>query len=580
MARAGLGAPVVIVLVWGAAVGLGKIRSFDYWWHLRTGEEIAATGHVPRHDPYSYTKPAARWIDMHWLFQVGLHRLHAAGGHEAVRLAKGLAATGLLAAVAALGGVRRREPVAGLVVALVAATGASRFLVRPDLVSFLLLAAVLGLLFRHERRGGWAVLGVVPLQLLWANVHGLFAVGLAVCGMALAAELLRPLLPGGPVRPRHAARLAAVLAFSSLASLANPNGLAGALFPLQQLGMIGGAETRGVLGHAIQELRPSLGLGPAALAPPALLALLAGTGLGLRRRVSAFDVLLLVAFAYLALTARRNLALFAVAVGPVAIRNLGAVWEERMAGRWQAAFGLPLLGAVAAAGAVLAAGTLSHAWRAEGGSHPAITPFQYPEAATAWIAREEPSGPLYHRMADGGYLIAKLYPEYRVMVDGRLEVYGAEAFAELDVLEGGTPEAFQRLDQRYRFGTALLHHSFLPDGRLLAWLAGHPDWRLVQLDEVAAVFVREGPGGELPWPALDTDAEGLFPPLDEGTRPALDLWRRRARIRILASLGRHARALQLAEATLERHRSGDVEALREWLREQLQGRDGGGAARN
>jgi hypothetical protein len=256
---------------------------------------------------------------------------------------------------------------------------------------------------------------------------------------------------------------------------------------------------------------------------------------------------------------------------PLVSRNLGAVFEATLAPARRALVALGLLGALAAGGVAFAARELSWAWRREGASSAALMPFQFPEAAVDWIARERPPPPIYHRMGDGGYLIGRLFPDYRVMVDGRLEVYGAERFARLDVVDAGTPAGFERLDLEYRFGTALLHHALLPDERLLAWLFRQPAWRLVQIDEVAAVFVRvPGGGGSEPrWPALDPAAPDLFGPLDPSARPAIDLWRRRARIRVLAALGRPEAALALADETLARHRSPDVLALRDWLREQM-----------
>ncbi len=45
-------------------------------------------------------------------------------------------------------------------------------------------------------------------------------------------------------------------------------------------------------------------------------------------------------------------------------------------------------------------------------------------------------------MADGGYLIWRLWPDYRVMTDGRLEVFGAEKFV---ALQPSVPERFRAL---------------------------------------------------------------------------------------------------------------------------------------
>ena len=74
------------LLALAATLGLQKIRSNDYWFHLRTGALIAETGAVPHVDPYSYTAAGSPWIDVHWLHQLGLHGLYSLGGHDAVVL--------------------------------------------------------------------------------------------------------------------------------------------------------------------------------------------------------------------------------------------------------------------------------------------------------------------------------------------------------------------------------------------------------------------------------------------------------------------------------------------------------------
>ena len=246
----------------GFCLGLQKIRTFDYWWQLRTGALIVETGEVPKHDVYTYTVPGARYIDIHWLHQLGLHGLHSLGGHDAVVVAKALMVCALIGILAPIGYRRERPWVSALGLGLMLLVAADRFMPRPELPSFLLLAAFLALLDRHERRRDAWVFAIVPLQLIWANVHGLFALGLAVCAIYLAAEVLRPLVaPDQRLDARAAGRLAAVTALGALVCLVNPNGLEGALYPIQQLGMIGPPEDRGVFGSLIAELIPPIGGG-------------------------------------------------------------------------------------------------------------------------------------------------------------------------------------------------------------------------------------------------------------------------------------------------------------------------------
>jgi hypothetical protein len=537
------------------AMGCQKIRDFDYWWHLRSGQLIVETRAIPKVDPYTYTVEGRRWVDIHWLFQLGLHGVYSLSGHVGVGLAKTACVAALVGILATIGWRRERAWLSGLILGLAVAVAADRFTPRPELPSFLLLAALLVLLARFERRPDAWLWAAVPIQLLWVNVHGLFAIGLAVLAIHLGAELVHPLVrPGERLRPERIRWLAAVTLVASLASFANPNGLDGALYPLQQLGMIGPPEERGVFGSIIAELIPPLaeqhGATRPALALFAALATLSFLAMALNwRRTPAADPLLWVAFAWLALGAQRNMALFAVVAAPLCVRNLGSFLDAH-----------PLPARVArGSGALAVAVLLALAVDVARGSffdrlgsfrEPGLGPLEalYPVGAVDWIARERPQGPICHHMADGGYLAWRLYPDYRVMTDGRLEVYGPERFLELQVSD---TERFRALDGEYHFGAVLIHYSLFPAETLLHWLYLNPNWRLVHVDDVAALFVRARPDGSGPT-ALDVDADGLFPPLDDPPG-ARDRVRRLARTNFYMVLRRWERARALWEETLARY---------------------------
>ena len=42
----------------------------DLWWHLRTGQLIVETGHVPHSDPFSFTRAGHAWVSHEWLSEV------------------------------------------------------------------------------------------------------------------------------------------------------------------------------------------------------------------------------------------------------------------------------------------------------------------------------------------------------------------------------------------------------------------------------------------------------------------------------------------------------------------------------
>jgi hypothetical protein len=296
-----------------------------------------------------------------------------------------------------------------------------------------------------------------------------------------------------------------------------------------------------------------------------------------RRNFSPFDVLVWFAFAALANSAVRNVALFAIGAAPIFASHWGR-WLDDTASispARQRAFG-----AAAAAGLALVAGiVVATEWvrgdGPRGSSTPALAAFWFPERSVDWIEEHRPPGPIYHRMGDGGFLIWRLWPDYPVLVDGRLEVYGEELYASIEVEGDAGPETFQRLDELHHFGTAMLHFALFSDSALLSWLAGQPEWRLVQMDEVSAVFVRSRDAEQAGWPTLNIDSPVLFQPLDPGVRHPLDLWRRLARIAILGAYGRIDAARALFEETQGLY---DDPAL-ESLRAQFQALDAAARAR-
>ncbi len=554
----------VSLFAFAAVLGLQKIRCFDYWWHLRSGALIAETGSVPRADPYTFSVEGARWIDVHWLHQLALHGLYSLGGHAAVVIAQAVLVCGLVAVLASIGYRRERPLVSILALALMLAVAADRFMPRPELPTFLCLAGVLALLERHERRPDAALYAIVAIQLVWVNLHGLFALGPAVCAIYAAGELARPLVsPGERLRWAELRRLGAVGALAVLVCLANPNALDGALYPIQQLAMIGPPEERGLFGSLIAELTPALAAREFAPAPFLLwmgLGALSLAAMALNwRRLPAAHPLLWVAFLYLALGAQRNTALFAIVAAPILVHNANVFLDARPApGRLRRAARDPRARAAAAAlvGAALLLLALDVArdrfflrlgiYRSAG-----LAPMDafYPVGAVDWIERERPPGRICHHMADGGYLIWRLYPDYRALVDGRLEVFGEERFSEL-MLAG--PERLRQLDERYGCGSVLVHYSLVVSDELLWWLHLNSNWRLVFVDDTAALFVRaDGAAEGLP-AELDLDDPELFPPFEEP--PGVeDLMRHMGRTNFYAAMRRYSRALALWEETLERY---------------------------
>ena len=94
---------------------------------------------------------------------------------------------------------------------------------------------------------------------------------------------------------------------------------------------------------------------------------------------------------------------------------------------------------------------------------------------------------LYHW---GGYLIWRLYPEQRVFIDGRADVYG-DAFIDEYLQVYQLRENWREPLDRYRVSLAIIDKG----SPLSTVLNESPDWERRYVDEKAAIFVKRAEAG-------------------------------------------------------------------------------------
>jgi Tfp pilus assembly protein PilF len=507
----GAGAALALVLALAALFCLTSLAEVDYHWHLLTGERILREWRVPRVDDLSYTSEGRPWVDSQWLFEVLLAVTRRAGGDPGLDLLKVACVVGafLLAASAA-----RRRATAGVtaILALLAVVASQeRFAARPEIASFLMLAAVLRLLEERRESPGRLVL-LPPLFTLWANLHALYAVGLGALGLAAAGDTMErlgePPDPGGP-RP---GRVWLCLGVSAAATLLSPYGLRGWSLPLRLL--FGRVLSGGVFARTIAEFQPPFGGGGATAAVIAfalLAAVVTGAAAIARREARPADSILVAVFLVLALLARRNLPLFslvALAQGaPLlsAATRLGREAVARRSGRGAralAAGGKALVGVAVLVTFVMMGGVVTNRFYARDAIHRRFgrgeAPCAYPDAAAGFIDRAGPRGRVLNDMAIGGYLAWRWYPERPVFIDGRLEVHDETLYAAyLGLLSD--PRRFEETARRYGIDAVLWSHRESGEAApLLRHLAGGHGWHPVFADGAAVVFARDGAAGSPP----------------------------------------------------------------------------------
>lgn len=165
----------------------------DLWGYLAFGRLFWETGSFPYQDVFSYTPTKALWIYHEWLTGIiffPIYKLFGAGGLQLLKYLMGMMTVGLVYATA----IRRKARPIFALLALMLAGNLIRFgysPVRAQVFTFLFFILSLYLLDRARTEKHWRYLWwLVPIELVWCNLHGGFVVGLGMIGLYAIGEAL------------------------------------------------------------------------------------------------------------------------------------------------------------------------------------------------------------------------------------------------------------------------------------------------------------------------------------------------------------------------------------------------------
>jgi hypothetical protein len=205
----------------------------DTLWQIRTGEWILNHHAIPAVDPFSFTAGDRPWSAHEWLAETLMALAFRMGGMRGVIILAAVAA-GLTAAVL-LHHLRRFLPgvyaLTALIVAL--ANAAPSMLARPHLLAWPCLALWCGGLVTARARHTAPSFLLLPVMLLWVNLHGSFMLGLMLSGAFMIEALFDPDADHHRVISSWTLFIVAACAVTLL----NPDALAGELFPFHLVGM-------------------------------------------------------------------------------------------------------------------------------------------------------------------------------------------------------------------------------------------------------------------------------------------------------------------------------------------------------
>jgi len=112
---------------------------------------------------------------------------------------------------------------------------------------------------------------------------------------------------------------------------------------------------------------------------------------------------------------------------------------------------------------------------------------ELPTAAVSFIASHRPPAPMLNHYNWGGYFIWKLYPEYRVYIDGRADLYGDAFMDDLATTFYLRGDSWRSPLEKWGIRTVVLP----PDAPLVTALRALPDWETMYADNQAVVLTRK-----------------------------------------------------------------------------------------
>ena len=458
--------------------------------HLKIGEIIWQIKEVPKTNLFSFTEPDFPFVNHHWLSEVIFYKIFSFSGFTGlilVKVALVLIAFLLLFLIAT--SYARFWPI--LISFLLSIfIFIQRTEVRPEIFSFLILAFFLFALFKAKHEGDYFYLWFLPaLQLLWVNLHIYFFIGPFLISAFLIDRLAS--------RDYTRIKMAVVVLFSTLAAtIVNPNGFQGVLLPFKVLNEYGYSIVENqTLSFLADFFGFNLSIFIFKLSAAILILSLILTAKKSVHRI--FEIIMSAFFIYAGFKMLRNLPLYALASFPIMaiyltdIQNLlGQKFRsggKRLGGVLKIlTFGfLVLLIFLVVSNRYYGYASLSREFG-----------FSVPnglERAVNFVKENKIEGLMFNNFDIGGYLIWKLYPDYKVFVDNRPEAYSVKFFSEIYKSIQEDKEKWAEFSEKYGINFVFFGHTDAsPWGQsFIKNIVKNQDWKVVYINENAIILVKD-----------------------------------------------------------------------------------------
>jgi len=466
--------------------GYTEMAGSDLWWHLAAGRELFQTGTLWMVDDWSYSSHGADWLNHEWLADVIYYAWESAFGLSSLVFWKwGVVVSTFLLLQYVLYRETGSALAAFFCAGLAAAVAAPFIDVRPHLYTLLCFSLLL-LMLLGRRPTLWLL---VPLFVLWVNLHGGFFFGLMALGILVF-----------PWRDLNwlTLRAAALVGLACVAaSVLNPSGLETFLYPL--IYAFDSSSPYRELGEWHSPFRSGGIRSPLffyAMWLPAAALLYAIPAVRKRTGVPWEGIALTALTLAMALTSRRFIPIFAISLAVLLAPLLAALTGQiRSRGIGLSLAVLALLFAVWR--------LLPYPLQSAPAFHYLTAEYSYPDDMISFMQVNGFSGNVYALYNWGGYIHWRTDGALKVFIDGRADtIYDADTYYHyVDMLNGkpGWIESIERTGAEF----ILWPYAQRNGQARLKMLTATGRWRALYQDAVSWLVART----DVPLPARPA-----FPP--------------------------------------------------------------------
>jgi len=484
--------PLILILLSIFLYGLIPINDFDFWWHLKTGDWIIEHKDLPATDPFSYTsmkddrdapgRPGFI-LKQYWLGQVIYSLIVNISGLKGFIVLRAMVFT--LTALFSLLLIRHyRATLSGIAILPLLALITTECLTdRPQMFSFLFAIMVFYLLEKGIEKK-WHFTLIPPIMLLWANIHAGALVGIIFILIYLICIPFDMRLKGAR------GSLIPVAIASILLTYLNPN-------HYEAIKRVFVLYSGGILTleyHSPFKIIPYTMNNPGWLSYWVLVLLSILSIMHLFRNHSWSRLIILTGTLIASLTSMRFTYFFAPVAVPLISNSLMTITRPdkryEVYNPWPRIYGLrtmvlPLIGI-----SLLA---LIY-WRIDfkGLLKTETATGYFPEQAAEYIASRHIPAPLFNDVNWGGYLIWRLYPDYRVFIDTR--TLNIDAFRQYLSIIGNYEREGRFILDAYGINSIITPAINPYTGEIFPFIRSlyrDDRWVLLYIDGVAMVFVRD-----------------------------------------------------------------------------------------